>query len=559
MSTPSSQQQSEATFFPETIVEGRVDADFVIYGLANSFSVPQWIPTNKLKTCHHCKDALKSSRTHNCRLCGDGFCSKCTTKCHLPEKYEQKSKQGPSRVCYSCKLSCIRMRQAALNLALDSIQRMLRPPVWQDLKTYVACNKCCVKRRSPHNCRLCGDLYCDDCTTKMNINLPPAFNLKNKMGPQRVCDGCRYRIIAGARLDDGTQEQIQLFLRQQSLGQLSNGSGCTSPGTPNIEPLVLTNNTGPTGGNTQQQTLAQQKLQAQGGHGRSSIDNGTPNQGIRIVYSNTANVVGNGTTFVPTNYTTIPLDTITPRQHGLSISQHSGSNPHPSHDVNQITASLNSLSLDSDTSTGLSPRVGVNNLRYQLTPTSSGRNNGLNNTMAARSQRYAAVPGSSPLSSGRARDSSGSNQSGLSTPSINAINQLVSTPLPNDNVLSPEQQPTRPLLDPMGEELQFSLAGHGQPRKKPVGGRDIFRALSTVHPPPPAAATTTTTKGVKTTTIKTPLTCIKIHEQTLDDQKEDDMDDESIPPPPPQPVGVIEHSNLVKPSDLFARLRAEKK
>lgn len=41
----------------------------------------------------------------------------------------------------------------------------------------------------PRQCRLCGHLFCSQCTNKYHV--PSEFNLKNKPGPSRVCYGCR--------------------------------------------------------------------------------------------------------------------------------------------------------------------------------------------------------------------------------------------------------------------------------------------------------------------------------------------------------------------------------
>lgn len=518
---------TEPTFFPQNIVEGQPDSDFLIYGVASSFAVPQWADLSKVKSCHHCKDSLKSSHSHNCRLCGHGFCSKCTSKNHLPEKYElKKGKQGPSRVCYTCKISCTRMRQAALNLPLDSLQRMIRPPTWQDIQTYIACNKCCVKRRSPHNCRLCGDLHCSDCTTKMNLNLPPAFNKKKKLGPQRVCDGCRYRITAGARLDDGTQEQIQTFLRQQSTGLLNlDGSTNTAVTTnlPSTTNTVLTNETGPIGSSIP--TLRQHRLSLSVAN---SNGNSTPRGNIKIVYANTPNNNNNTRTIIVPQPS--PLALSTPRENRMSISSHNlgtpQNNPHHIHEMEQITATLNSLSLNNETdgshhgSSGTTVNnngeIQLNHIQYDLGAS------GIPTTMATRTQRYAAAAASP------------------TTPKNGPTASPNTASTPN---------PDRPFLDPMGEHLNLAMGASAQPRFRPKGGRDIFRALSVVQKPNNLATNST---------INTPS---KIQEQTLDDQKEGemDLDNESLPPPPPPAApSAVEYAKLVKPSDLFAKLRQAK-
>jgi hypothetical protein len=489
-----------STFFPETVLEGQVDSDFVIYGVANAYPVPQWVPEGKQKNCRQCADQLKSNHTHNCRLCGNLFCSSCTGKYHLPEKYEQKKgKSGPSRVCYGCKIGCVRLRQAALNLPLDSIQRTLVPPVWQDIKSYVACNKCCVKKRNPHNCRGCGKLACDNCSTKMAINLPPSFNLKKKVGSNhRMCDECRYRISAGARLDDGTQQQIQSFLqRQQSLGATPSTGASDTPRSP-TEPLSLSNYGPASGPPVPTRQLSRPSVS-------TTFDTGqSPSTGIRIVYTNGTTggqIMGN-----PLRTNQFTPDELTPRQHGLSISS---TNPHQSYELNQIASSLNALSLDEDGNpSDLNPHTDLHNIHYDIKTGGSSTP-----VISSRTQRYAAA-----------------NKSHSSTPTANGSHSRTPT----------EELIERPLLEPMGEELNILCGRTPQPRKVPTGGRDIFRPIAPATVPPSVP---------------------KTHLQTLDDQKEGDMDEETIPPPPPRPhvqQTVIDNQRLVKPSDLFAKLREKK-
>jgi hypothetical protein len=45
------------------------------------------------------------------RLCGLCFCGSCTAKYHLPRQFEQKGKNGPTRVCIGCRDSCLQQKQ----------------------------------------------------------------------------------------------------------------------------------------------------------------------------------------------------------------------------------------------------------------------------------------------------------------------------------------------------------------------------------------------------------------------------------------------------------------
>jgi len=83
-------------------------------------------------------------------------------------------------------------------------ERIYPPAEWETSNTYSGqCPKCKTRASySKHNCRICGLFHCEDCAEKMDIELPAAFNKKNKSGPQRVCDECRYRILGGGVLCD---------------------------------------------------------------------------------------------------------------------------------------------------------------------------------------------------------------------------------------------------------------------------------------------------------------------------------------------------------------------
>ncbi len=51
-----------------------------------------------------------------------------------------------------------------------------------------------------HAGRTCGDMFCSDCTLKMQV--PAGFEKKGKQGPSRVCHECRHRLVDGATLID---------------------------------------------------------------------------------------------------------------------------------------------------------------------------------------------------------------------------------------------------------------------------------------------------------------------------------------------------------------------
>ncbi len=179
---------------------GDPDPGHMLEYWAGSFPVPRWVAEKTYRQCYHCQDTFKSNQQHNCRLCGELFCSRCTGKYYLPEHYDLKGKKGLMRVCFGCVITCNRMRQASQSLPLDRVNKTIDVPTWENPDDFVACNKCARREKNHHNCRLCGLLHCEACAAKLNIDIPLAFNKKQKASPHRVCDQCRYRVIAGARL-----------------------------------------------------------------------------------------------------------------------------------------------------------------------------------------------------------------------------------------------------------------------------------------------------------------------------------------------------------------------
>jgi len=68
-------------------------------------------------------------------------------------------------------------------------------PKWSDVKG--ACSLCSLTKTSRHNCRLCGQWVCANCSQK--IYLPKTFAKKaHKSGPRRVCTPCEKVLIDGA-------------------------------------------------------------------------------------------------------------------------------------------------------------------------------------------------------------------------------------------------------------------------------------------------------------------------------------------------------------------------
>lgn len=73
------------------------------------------------------------------------------------------------------------------------------------------------------DCRLCGFLFCSDCSEKQS-GIPAAFDKKNKHGGQRVCDYCRFCLARGWRFQNHG-ETPNSFQNQGGQGQGRGGGG----------------------------------------------------------------------------------------------------------------------------------------------------------------------------------------------------------------------------------------------------------------------------------------------------------------------------------------------
>jgi len=83
---------------------------------------------------------------------------------------------------------------------LKARQIMIPPAHWETADQSSICPKCRKRCGKSHNCRACGKVYCGDCTSK--VQLPAYFERKNKTGPMRVCDECRFRVVGGVTFSE---------------------------------------------------------------------------------------------------------------------------------------------------------------------------------------------------------------------------------------------------------------------------------------------------------------------------------------------------------------------
>lgn len=194
---------------------------FSILEAADNFNPPNRLdPREDYKNCVHCASRFRFNRFH-CRMCGHMYCSDCVEKYFLPEKFrDDPSQSKPLSVCLTCRNACYRFILKVLHPGV-SVQdipllphrsRMIRsrdsqrtvwihPCDWAPDGSYDICFSCdsSVKKKSYH-CRVCGELYCSNCTVKMNKSIPITFKRKGRTGAVRVCKDCRFHMYQGVRL-----------------------------------------------------------------------------------------------------------------------------------------------------------------------------------------------------------------------------------------------------------------------------------------------------------------------------------------------------------------------
>jgi hypothetical protein len=98
-----------------------------------------------------------------------------------------------------------------------------------DEKSYNNCKSCSAKmdamfKKDKHHCRLCGQMFCSQCTQKYHV--PLIFRIKNKDGPARVCfscvDGCmKEKAAAEAKASSSVDPLSMSKLTLSSLEQSS--------------------------------------------------------------------------------------------------------------------------------------------------------------------------------------------------------------------------------------------------------------------------------------------------------------------------------------------------
>ncbi|SPR00929.1 FYVE-type domain-containing protein [Plasmodiophora brassicae] len=186
----------------------------LILGWMGHLVAPVWVDKKAYNACYHCNVKFSYSHQHHCRLCGHMYCSMCTAKYMVNSQFKRKDKEGPDRVCFGCRDQCMERRAKFVKNEPPLHPQMVTytdkagvmhiyPPVWVKAGSYANCKLCygALTSGNTHHCRVCGDMFDNECTIKMEV--PPMFKKKMKKGPARVCIECRYQIMGGAILDEG--------------------------------------------------------------------------------------------------------------------------------------------------------------------------------------------------------------------------------------------------------------------------------------------------------------------------------------------------------------------
>lgn len=204
---PSEQRKKQVSSKISSMLGGNMA--MFMYLTRVKFPIPTFDDLKETTACFMCK--VKSTWTTNlthCRLCGHLFCSRCVDKFTLPRRYlaDPGASEDIGKVCYGCEARC--RFGADLDVAVNfklprnvtdpTIEDLvISVPKWANMALYKSCHKCSKESKQGHNCRLCGCLFCDKCTSKMSV--PLGYDKKNKKGDARVCDRCRFLKLAGAK------------------------------------------------------------------------------------------------------------------------------------------------------------------------------------------------------------------------------------------------------------------------------------------------------------------------------------------------------------------------
>ncbi|CEO97016.1 FYVE-type domain-containing protein [Plasmodiophora brassicae] len=225
-----------------------VDNGRAILPWTKHVAVPDW--SEDANKCTRCLERLQRSHSHNCRLCGQLFCSLCTGKFHVPGEFRRKAKTGPVRVCFACVQSCVDERdkhmgpgitelsRPGLRRSVDEAGRIhYHAPVWSLPRKHAFCHICDRDCGKGAICHCCGSIHCSDCTASMDV--PPSFRKQGK-NPVRVCLHCRFDLFGGAILDEEPLASATPGSRKSlsELPSVRDAGGSVSDSNDDADPVV---------------------------------------------------------------------------------------------------------------------------------------------------------------------------------------------------------------------------------------------------------------------------------------------------------------------------------
>lgn len=212
----------------------QVKNDTFLFSYLMKSSLPIVYPLHETDMCDGCGSKrpiffVGKKFLQPCVLCGKQYCIRCCAFFVLPSRYLLHSvKDGQARVCYNCEVGCrfdegveinANMKKGETNSSVapsvsNSMHSLvISPPKLVSKALYRNCLKCLKRSRQGHNCRLCGQLFCDSCSM-MKSNIPEPFckasnssNGKQSGGDARICDRCFFLYSKGAKLYDNSEDK----------------------------------------------------------------------------------------------------------------------------------------------------------------------------------------------------------------------------------------------------------------------------------------------------------------------------------------------------------------
>lgn len=109
--------------------------------------------------------------------------------------------------------------------------------IWELARKNTSCLTCERPCGKGHICRVCGSIYCSECSVKMKV--PTAFRKKGKSNPVRVCCQCRFDLFGGAVLDPSEPPEGSGPVALVTSSTVDGAGAC--PGSGGSEPVSMKN------------------------------------------------------------------------------------------------------------------------------------------------------------------------------------------------------------------------------------------------------------------------------------------------------------------------------